>query len=389
LVLGGALAALSVLLWRYAGRLYPSLCGDFLQFWAAARLNLAGENPFVRERVYALWQAAGWTRTWALVMYNPPWTLTLVLPWALLDARSACILWRLSLLVCVFVSVDYLWRAYGGPVKRRWLAWVVGIPFMPTVIAIHSGQLGLVVLAGAVLFLWGLRPTMDAARREWAAAAALLLISSKPHVLYLFWIALAVWLFTFRRGAFLGKALAVTAAALLIPMLMNPAVLVQYLAAVGQRPPDLWIASAWGSFLRLAFGPEKFWLQFLPSLLAGGIYAVYVWRKRLGWDWMVDLPMLVLWSQITRPYGWTHDLVVTLLPLIAVTAQAAQRGPRALRLALGVYALLQVVMVLAHRFTPSGDHHLVWLPLAIFGVYVLVKKTLARQDLSREGGHHA
>ena len=375
LTLGGALALLAYMIYRYGGSWFSELSGDFLQYWAAARLNLAGENPFVHDRVYALWQSAGWRQSSdALVMYNPPWMLTLMLPWAILDAETACLLWRLCLLLYIFASVDVLWHQYGGPAALRPVSWCVGLLFIPVIMATWMGQMGPVVLLGAALFLWGEAESVDSRPefREWAAAGALMLISSKPHVLYLFWVAFLIWVITFSRWSLLGKVAILSAAALLIPMLTNPAVLSQYVAAIWQRPPDRWISSAWGSFLRLAFGHNKFWLQFIPSLLAGSAYTVYVWCKRKEWDWTSELPALILWAQITRPYGWTHDLVVTLLPLIAATARAAQHGLRDLCIAFFGYVLLQAIILLAIRFTPPGDHHLVWLPLVVGGYYLFI-----------------
>lgn len=376
LVLGGALALLSILLLRYKERVFLPPPHDFLQYWAAARLNLAGENPFVAERVLALWIMTGWSETWVLVMYNPPWVLSLMIPWALLDAGAAWLFWQLCLWFCVVGSIYVLWDSYDGPIRLRWVGWVVGLVFAPAIISIRSGQLGAFVLVGASLFLWGCCHPTRAALGEWVAALAVLLISVKPHVLYLFWMAWLMWIVIYRRWSLLGKTTVCGLAALLIAMLTNPPVLIQYLIAVIQRPPDIWVTSAWGSLLRLAFGPEKFWLQFVPSLLAAAVYAAYSWRRRREWDWAHELPALILWAQITRPYGWTHDLIVTLLPLIAVIAQAGQRGAFALRIALGGYIAMQIVLVLGHRFVPPGDHQLVWLPLVVGGYYLVTKRAM-------------
>lgn len=372
-----AVLALSValLLWltqRFATRiLLPPSC-DFLQYWAAARLNLAGKNPFAVEHVRALWQAAGWQEPSVLVMPNPPLVLTLMTPWALINARTSWVLWQVCLGVGVLLSADSVWRHYGGPPSLRWAGWAIGVLFVPAIIAVRSGQLGPVVLLGVVLFLLGVESRQRRASGEWLAAAAIPLIAAKPHLVYLFWVALVLWCVTDRRWTLLGKAAVCTIATLVFPMLTNPEVLAQYVTTIWQRPPDQWLSATWGSHLRLALGWERFWLQFAPSALVGVCYAVYAWHRARRWDWGRELPVLVLAALVTRPFGWTHDLVLAVLPLTAIAAQAAARGGNALLRACACYVVLDVLVLLAYNLAPPGDHRLVWLPVSIAACYGLM-----------------
>src|SRR5688572_25535291 len=68
---------------------------DFVEYWAAAKLTLDGQNPYAAELLLPLQQAAGRDTSEAIMMWNPPWALPVVLPLGLLGAREAQLLWML------------------------------------------------------------------------------------------------------------------------------------------------------------------------------------------------------------------------------------------------------------------------------------------------------
>ncbi|MGH7171157.1 MAG: hypothetical protein ACRELF_17775, partial [Gemmataceae bacterium] len=91
---------------------------DFVEYWAAGRLNVHGENPYDPVQVEQLERSVGRDRE-GILMWNPPWTLALVMPLGLLDCRVAHLLWLcLHLVVLVWCS-DALWRLYDGDVENR------------------------------------------------------------------------------------------------------------------------------------------------------------------------------------------------------------------------------------------------------------------------------
>lgn len=382
-----SLAGLVGLMRSHAPVLVSSPNGDFLQYWAAARLVLAGENPFVWERVYALWRAAGWTRDWALVMYNPPWLLGLVLPLGALSAQAAWWVWLAGLTGLVFAATEVSWRWYGGEARARWVAWLVALTFMPTLLAVTSGQTGPLVLMGLVAWVEGMRRGRDG-----LAGWGLALMACKPHVLYLVWPVALITMATAQRwrvALWTGLWLALGVG---VPSLFYPPLVRDYLRAVRTQPPALWISPTWGTFLRLLWGPERFALQFVPSLLGGALYTVYAWRQRATWDWLHELPGLVSVALITRPYGWTHDLVALVPALLAVAAPwlHAERGVR-WRVAL-VFMAATALMWAGQLWLPQGDHWLVWLPVlwggVVHGARRLVVQSSARpvvESSSRQG----
>src|SRR5438874_63177 len=86
---------------------------DFVEYWAAARLTLDGQNPYDPALLLPLQQAAGRATDEAVMMWNPPWSLAVVLPLGLVPARVAQLLWLLANLAAVGYCGDRLWLLAG------------------------------------------------------------------------------------------------------------------------------------------------------------------------------------------------------------------------------------------------------------------------------------
>jgi len=286
---------------------------DFVEYWAAARLTLTGQNPFDGNLLLPLQQAAGRDTQDAIMMWNPPWSLPVVLPLGLLPAREAQLLWLLVNLVVSGFCADRLWLLLGGDRSRRWLGWGAALLFMPTIFALSSGQISPFLLLGAVWFL-------ECERRGWQylAGAATVLVAIKPHLAYLLWIGLAVDALARGRWRVLVGGAVTGVVCALLPLAFNPHVWQQYADAMGNRPPAQWISPTFGSVLRLAFGAEFFRLQFVSVAVGMAWFAWYRWKKRHDWNWSRELPLVLLVSFVTAPYGaWPFDMML-LLPAVFV-----------------------------------------------------------------------
>ena len=109
------------------------------------------------------------------------------------------------------------------------------------------------------------------------------------------------------------------------PLAFNPLVWQQYADAMANRPPSQWLSPTLGSLLRLAFGEELFRLQFVP-MAVGLAWFAWNWRKTKDWDWREQLPLLMLVSFVTAPYGaWPFDMVL-LLPAVVTVFVCWDRG---------------------------------------------------------------
>jgi hypothetical protein len=335
---------------------------DFVEYWAAARLTLSGGNPYDPAQLLPLQRDAGRDTDEAVMMWNPPWSLTAVLPLGLLPAREAQLLWLAVNLLAVGWCGDRLWLRTGGAPARRWIGWAAALGFVPTLFALQSGQIGPLLLLGAVLFL-------EAERRGWPAlaGAATVLLAVKPHLAYLVWAAiLCQWVCRRDSGTtrmVLGGALTGVLATAL-PLLFAPHVLAQYADAMGNRPPEQWVSPTLGTVLRLLFGEERFGLQFVPVAVGLAWFAWHWRRAGRTWDWAEQLPLLLLVSFVSAPYGaWPFDLVLLLPAVVRLLAGGAPRGVLVGVLAVNVACLVMNVM-------GTGSFPFVWVAPALLVLYV-------------------
>ena len=281
---------------------------DFVEYWAAGRLALDGADPYAPELLLPLQRDAGRDTDEAIMMWNPPWTLPLVLPLGALPARVAQLMWLLVGAAAIAVGVQLFARTLVGGRRTLWLA---AAGFVPVYLVLQAGQIGPLLVLGAAL------ACAYAGTRPLLAGAALVLVSVKPHLAYLVWVALIVDAVAARRWKLLGGGIAVGLAFAALPLLFVPQVYHDYLHAMRDHPPAQWVSLTLGTLLRFAFGEGRFGLQFLPMLAGLGWFAWYWLPRRGSWHWGDELPKLLFVSFLTSPYGaWHFDLVLLLIPVL-------------------------------------------------------------------------
>ncbi len=181
---------------------------DFLEYWAAGRLNLRGENPYDPERLLSEQRTADPDRAAAVMMWNPPPALAVYTPLAWFPPRLAALLWIGFQLLAVMLACDLLWRAY-APGRPRWVAQLVGLSFVGTWWVVAYGQnTGLLVL-GLAGFLHYTRKG-----KPLSAGACAALTAFKPHLLAGFGVLLLADAVTRRGRITLAAGLGVIALSL-------------------------------------------------------------------------------------------------------------------------------------------------------------------------------
>jgi hypothetical protein len=151
-----------------------------------------------------------------------------------------------------------------------------------------------------------------------------------------------------------------------IALLVNRDIFGHYLAAVA-NPPLHWATPTLGVWLRLSLGPERHWLQFLPSLAGALGLLVWLWRRRGPWRWSVAAGPLLLASVATAAYAWSHDQVVLLPAIAAVTSWVRQSARRERAAVLLVLAASQIGL-LVQKWRHVGDQFSVWHSWALAGL---------------------
>jgi len=336
---------------------------DFIEYWAAAKLTLNCQNSYDAKLLLPLQQANGRDTDKAVMMWNPPWSLTVVLPLGLLTAREAQLLWLVINFAAVLFCGDRLWLLLGGARERRGVGWVIALLALPTLFALQSGQISPLLLLGAVLFL-------ECERRGWhyAAGAATVLLAIKPHLAYLVWVAILAHAIIHGRWRILIGGAVAGLICSAVPMAFNPEIWRQYLDAFANRTPEEWLMPTLGSLLRLAFGEGMFGLQFVPVFAGLAWFGRYWSRYERRWEWSDQLPLLLLVSFLTAPYGaWPFDMVL-LLPA-AVWLVLRVRGPMRRPVMVGLLAVNVGCLVL--NVLRISSFWFIWVAPAMLLLYTL------------------
>lgn len=364
-----------LLLLALTGTDLAPLHNDFVEYWSAAHLLLSGRDPYSPAAMLQVELATGFQGKQALLMWNPPWALPFVLPLGLLSYSHASSLWLLLSLIVVFASADWLWRAYGGDPKRRWLAWLLAATFFPLLAAMGLGQIGPLILLGITLFLRFHRS------RPLLAGAATVLIAVKPQLLFLFWIVLllqglcGVWIPL--AGAALGLGLLGA-----LPLLLSHSVWSSYLHLARGGTVLRYPSPTFGTLLRAWLG-DKAWLQFVPPLI-GAVWAVLFWtRRRRRWSWQLELPLLLLVSLVTTAYGWLFDQIVLLPVMMQVAVPLARCRRRLWVSSLAGYAAASAVMVLFLIWRKTGTAY-TWTAPAWLLMYLSIRSRIVRESSCRD-----
>jgi hypothetical protein len=245
-------------------------------------------------------------------------------------------------------------------------AWIAAFAFFPTLSTLGMGQVSSLLLLGVAGFL-----SSASRRRDYLAGAFLALTTIKPHVLYLFWIALLWWMIAERRWRVAAGFCAALLPTLGILTLLWPQWLAGYRTAMAE-PPLYWNPPTLGGVLRLWAPNQSAWLQFLPAVVAGLSLLAYLSIKRPSLDWRTAAGPVLLASVPTAAYGWSFDQIVLLVPLLEVLRWVADeriRGARPRALVIGALGALAIAM-LVQAWRVREEHFFFWGPLALAAIYL-------------------
>ena len=290
---------------------------DFISYWAAGHLFLTGFNPYSPDALLALERAHGWPFP-PFVMLCPPWTLPLAALLGAVPMHAARVVWLVISIALNAFSAAGLWMYFGGGKRRLWIALLVALTFLPMGSAEHLGQITPLVLASITGFL-----LLQRSRWDFLAGAVLLGFGFKPHLLYLVWIALLLWVVQTRRWKIIAGAGASYVLALSVALLYNNQALHYFGNSYGAAINTV---CGMGGALRIVFGMQHVWLQYLVPAI-GLLWFIGYWRRNgQAWSWRDHLPLLLVVSLASSPYCWAHDFILILPALISLAVRQAWRS---------------------------------------------------------------
>lgn len=295
---------------------------DFVVLWAPARALLQGENPYSPSVLRAIATEIGWApERKLLLMYHPPTMLGLFSPIGLLDYHSARLLWLvLSCLLVLFATV-ITWGLLNAPRSYLPKAIAVSFLFIPSLRALGVGQCTPLILAALAVLLFA-----SLHQRHFLWGTAIAVIALKPHIAYLILGIAGAFAVQKRWWQGLLSAICVSGILALLALGIRPSVFQEWYHLVSQEPPAHYASTSWGIMLRVFFGTERFWLQFIPPLLGTVWGCWFYWTKRSSFDWLTDGMIVILVSLLSFPYGWDYDYILAVIPVLAILCRASQSG---------------------------------------------------------------
>ena len=310
---------------------------DLAQYWAAA--HLLSTNPYSMDLTRALERAAGITST-PLITKMPPWAIVTFLPLGLFSYHVSFALWAcISVVIVAWCTFAIRRSAYSTPSLAPAI-----LPFLfgPTFVLLMLGQYTVFVLFGAVLFCVLIREN-----RSWLAGVSLLFVFSKPHIAFLFLIAIAFWMLHRRRWLVLLSALSTLVSACLLALLINHQVFQQF------RERSLLVLHETESYPNLGgimysmSGNHS--IALLPQALGVLWVFYYSIKNRAAWNWDYHGMIVLLVSVTCSYYSYPYDEILA-LPALVVAFEKGNRRAFILAFALTDLGFVLYICNVAGRF---------------------------------------
>ena len=290
---------------------------DFIEYWSAGRLFIAGENPYNVGELFALQKQFGYSRPYAMIMWNPPWLLLWTMPLVFLPFNLAAMVWLFINTILVLLSGFLIWKSLEteGSKTNKIIPAVATMTFVPVLVALGLGQMSTLLLLGTAGFFYFMKKG-----NSLPAGMFLALTTVKPHVVYLLWIAVAYVIIMKRNWRLLAGIVIVMAPSIGTLFLVSPKIISYYQNAI-TTPPLYWTTPTIGTFLHVTFFNDLEQVRFIPSIITGLLLAGYLLKKSPDFVWQKVLPALLIISLPTAPFGWSFDQVVLLVPYLYIIAE--------------------------------------------------------------------
>ena len=341
---------------------------DFVCFWAASRLLIDGGNPFSPVEVLKLQRTVGLSEAKPLLIWHPPWTLSFLLPFGAIPFQLSQFLWLLMHVFLILFSAQTLWKIYCHTEPSAFRPWIAAFTLIPSWMVLIIGQMSPLVLLGIVGFL-----LFERKNQHYLAGVSIAIMSVKPHLFYLFWIGLILWIWKQRHWQVALGAIMACLIIAIIPLIIDPAVYQQFIHLYrfpGQTTPLNLPAPSLGSMLTLYLPHGNVPIQFLPPLL-GSVWFLRHWHEhKEHWNWADQIPLLILVSLTLSAYAWTYDQVI-LLPAVIQGFVMVKRGNRSwFKSTPGLLYIAANGCYLTGKFFVTTDAYYFWIAPLFLLVYL-------------------
>ncbi|CAG0948084.1 hypothetical protein ANRL1_04913 [Anaerolineae bacterium] len=342
---------------------------DFPAYWSASYLLAHGENFGDPGRLFQAEKTlTTWPEDYPMLTWNPPWLLTMLIPYTWVSFDRATWWWLLTNITLIFISAVVLWQMSAANERTRRLALfapLVAFAYSPTLATLIAGQVNVIVLAGLTGFLF-----FSTKRQHGRAGIALALTLVKIHLVYITIPLLLLRALREHRWRMLAGFFGTLAVLSSVVFVLRPTFLFEYNATVSGGGLLDYMTPTAGGILALLFGWNGFKLMGLVILPLG------LW---IGWrassvqvSMLVDATLLA--SVITAPFCWSYDFVILLVPLIPIIVSLVKEElTQADASMIGAILLCADAVMFYQRVTTPGEEYFFWVPWLITGLFVWVR----------------
>jgi hypothetical protein len=343
---------------------------DFIQYWAAHKLMLAGENPYDPLLMLAVQRPQGFADQEPKMCWNPPWLTTLLSPILGFSLRTSAQLWLglnlvLTILVGLAIVVTYRGRLLMSPGLLA-----AFFLFQPIMSNLYLGQVGMLYALSTAGFLLAV-----SRQRDITAGFMLVLATIKPHLVYLVLPLLVYWMALRKRWRVLVGFVLGFVALVALTQTLYPGSIRHWVVTMSTRPPMHWVVGTLVGVTRLLFqptgSPVPAWpISVIPGLMLVLFCGWLAWRRPEP-DLRRLLPGVLALSLFTAPYGWSFDQCQLLLIQVGLVALAGRDDvPQSVRRSVWTaLASVQVAWTVEQALGFNQLHHYFWSALALFVVW--------------------
>lgn len=329
---------------------------DFVQYWTAVRLLLAGEAVYDPAAVQAVQQALP-IRHFPILMWNPPFILPLFMWCGFIPFQIAASVWMtLSVLFVVWALVLVCKTFYLERPTRNLAVLSYVCTLYPIVLLLFYGQISSLLLLSFVGFLY-LTREQEHVLDSYPAGLILGLGLVKPHLLWLLYGFLGVNSIKKKLWkTLLGMATTLCVLSLVV-FCFSPQTYWSYLNSWAAAP-IYWKTPTVGSWLQEFAGRQSPWIRLAPTLVAMLGFGLAFWGTEIAAN-RKNCAYLVPFSLLLSPYGWVYDQLL-LLPCYCIFVCGKKR------FAVSLVLLANLAMLL---FTDQvGQQWMIWYPCVFAGL---------------------
>jgi hypothetical protein len=331
-------------------------------------LIVTGGNPYDIQQIAAL-QAVqrpdlvSSQGTSFIAAWNPPYLFVVLLPLGLLPYNLAVSSWILINVLCIGLSLVLCWDTFTHPFDERGflVLLALSLAFFHTLVLIVLGQISGLILLFLVLGFWLLEK-----KHDFLAGMALLVVSSKPQLVYFIFLIGVVWIIRQKRWKVVWGMLAGALASAVIMWIVFPGWLGAYLSLLRSLPYNEVPTSTLGDFMYRTFHTSLF--RYAGVLLLPFTPTFVRLVEREGWLQAASIALPL--SLPLSPYGFGVDQILVLPVFVQIFAwvrRGALKAWVAWSMLLGYLAIQFFLFSFAGRQDQnSWGFALPWFVLALY-----------------------